>query len=227
MQTLVVGDIHGCFYEFQELLSKAGVAEDDPIVAVGDILDRGPGAIEVLEFFQTHPNARTIMGNHERKHLRESHGETEPALSQLITKEVLGEERYLSALQLMQPLPLFLELPEAVIFHGFFEPGIAIEEQKETVIVGTMSGETYLKKNYSSPWYELYEGEKPALVGHRDYLDSGEGFNYQDRVFGLDTGAYRGGPLTGLLLPEFRFVSVPSRENYWAKAKREYGWLLQ
>jgi len=225
MQTLVVGDIHGCYDEFQELLSKAGVAENDPIIAVGDILDRGPGAIQVLEFFQTHPNARTIMGNHERSHLRGAQDKSKLALSQLITKEVLGEKRYLSALQMMQPLPLFLELPDAMIFHGFFEPGVSIGKQMETVIIGTMSGETYLKKNYSSPWYELYDGEKPALVGHRDYLDSGEGFNYKDRVFGLDTGAYRGGPLTGLLLPEFRFVSVPSRENYWAKAKKE--WMLQ
>ncbi|MBV6452010.1 MAG: Bis(5'-nucleosyl)-tetraphosphatase, symmetrical [Anaerolineales bacterium] len=52
MQTLVVGDIHGCFDEFQALLDKAGLTDDDSIVSVGDCVDRGPDTPVVLRFFQ-------------------------------------------------------------------------------------------------------------------------------------------------------------------------------
>ena len=45
---------------------------------------------------------------------------------------------------------------------------------------------------------------------------------YQDRVYGLDTGCCTGGRLTGLLLPDFRFLSVPSRANYWEQVRAQY-----
>ena len=42
MQTLVIGDIHGCYDELQALLDKAGFTEGDAIVSVGDRVDRSP-----------------------------------------------------------------------------------------------------------------------------------------------------------------------------------------
>ena len=70
MQTLVIGDIHGCYEEFQSLLDKAGLTDEDSIVSVGDCVDRGPNTPAVLKFFQEEPDAKLIMGNHERKHVR-------------------------------------------------------------------------------------------------------------------------------------------------------------
>ena len=66
MQTLVIGDIHGCYDELQSLLDKAGLTEDDSIISVGDCVDRGPHTPAVLRFFQENPKALLIMGNHER-----------------------------------------------------------------------------------------------------------------------------------------------------------------
>ena len=40
--TLVVGDIHGCYLELLDLLDRAGLGADGEVLAVGDILDRGP-----------------------------------------------------------------------------------------------------------------------------------------------------------------------------------------
>lgn len=74
MQTLVIGDIHGCYDELQSLLDKAGLTDEDAIVSVGDCVDRGPGTPAVLRFFQEKPNAKLIMGNHERKHEVLQHG---------------------------------------------------------------------------------------------------------------------------------------------------------
>jgi hypothetical protein len=55
-----------------------------------------------------------------------------------------------------------------------------------------------------------------------DYLRNGVPFVYQDRVFGLDTSCVHGGRLTGLVLPEFRFVSVPSRGDHWTALRQHY-----
>ncbi|MCK4961662.1 MAG: metallophosphoesterase [Anaerolineales bacterium] len=48
MRTLVIGDIHGYYVELQELLEKADLTREDKIIALCDIVDRGPKSAEVL-----------------------------------------------------------------------------------------------------------------------------------------------------------------------------------
>jgi len=47
---LVIGDIHGCYAELLDLLDRAGLGTGDWILAVGDVLDRGPDSQQVLDF---------------------------------------------------------------------------------------------------------------------------------------------------------------------------------
>ena len=222
VKRLIIGDIHGCLAELNDLLDAAGLAADAEIIAIGDIVDRGPDSPAVLEFFQETPNAQSLIGNHERKHVRSRRGEIRPALSQLIARRQIGEDDYEEACRFMESLPCFIELPEAILAHGFFEPGLPSADQRETVVVGTLSGEHYLAKQYDRPWYELYDGDKPLIVGHHDYLRNGDPLIRDDKVFGIDTGCCHGSRLTGLLLPDFRIVSVPSRRDYWTELQQQY-----
>ncbi|MBE3123425.1 MAG: metallophosphoesterase [Planctomycetes bacterium] len=89
-KTLIVGDIHGCWDAFQDLLGAAGIGDKDEVIAVGDIADRGPDSPKVLEFFRTRPGALCVRGNHERKHVLASRGESRLALSQHLTRHQLG-----------------------------------------------------------------------------------------------------------------------------------------
>jgi serine/threonine protein phosphatase 1 len=221
MQTLVIGDIHGCYDELQALLDKAGLTGGDAIVSVGDCVDRGPDTPAVLAFFQKTPNAILLMGNHERKHVRAGRHEVKLAQSQKISRIQFGEI-YPDALAFMNTLPLYLDLPDALVVHGYFEPGLPLSQQRSTVLCGTMGGDKHLRTAYDRPWYELYDSEKPLLVGHHNYLGTDQPFVYRDRVFGLDTDCVTGRALTGLLLPSFRFISVPSRANHWAQVRQRY-----
>ncbi len=220
MKTLVIGDIHGCFTELQELLDKAGIADDDRIIALGDIVDRGPYSPQVLEFFCNSTSRLSLMGNHERKHVRGARHEVRLALSQIISRDQFGAS-YPQVLTWMGAFPLFVDLPDAVLVHGFLEPCIVLEEQRDVVLCGTMSGDQYLQRRYVQPWYALYDGVKPVIVGHYDHLRNGQPFMYRDRVFCLDTSCVHGGTLTGLLLPEFKIVSVPSRRDYWSETRQK------
>ncbi len=221
MKTLVIGDIHGCYTELLELLDKAGLGEDDRIIGLGDIVDRGPDTPQVLDFFCNSPARLSLMGNHERKHVRGARHLVRLARAQVISREQFGAT-YAQALQAMEAFPLFIELPEATLVHGYLEPGIALEDQRDVVLCGTMTGEQYLRKQYGQPWYALYEGAKPVIAGHHDILRNGQPFIYQERVFCLDTSCVHGGNLTGLLLPEFRIVSVPSRGDHWREMQRKH-----
>ena len=179
MRTFVIGDIHGCYEELHELLEKSGLTSGDSIITLGDIVDRGPETPQVLNFFRSHPEASSLMGNHERKHLRWSRGELSPAISQRISREQIGSE-YPGALRWMETLPLWIELPEAILIHGYLEPSVPLQDQRSQVLTGTMGGEHYLRTHYGRPWHELWDGDKPVFVGHLDYLRTGEPFVYRD-----------------------------------------------
>lgn len=219
MKRLVVGDIHGCYSELEALLDEVGLSSDDEIIAIGDIVNRGPDSPRVLDFFCRTPNARSLKGNHEHKHVLSFHGRSSPALSQIIAREQFGEDAYPKAVAYMESLPHFLEFADAIIVHGFFEPGVPLREQRDDVLLGTLDGEAYLRARYGWPWYELYDGEKPLIVGHRHYLGTARPLIHRDRIFAIDTGCTHRGALTGMLLPGFRIVSVPSARNYWPETR--------
>ena len=220
MKTRVIGDIHGCFDELMALIERAGLAADDEIIALGDIVDRGPATLAVMDFLRRAPRTRVLMGNHERKHVRSFWGEITSALSKRITRRQIGEERYADGCAWMNILPRFIELPQALLVHAMFEPGVPLHRQQEPVIVGTLSGEHYLKQHYRRPWYELYDGALPLIVGHHNIGGGAKPYIRTDgRVIGLDTGRYGGGALSALLLPDFKVLSVRSRANHWAAVK--------
>ena len=64
-RTIVVGDIHGCYDELIELLERCSFSEADRVVAVGDLITKGPKDREVLDLFMTDERFRTVIGNHD------------------------------------------------------------------------------------------------------------------------------------------------------------------
>ncbi len=146
------------------MLDKAGLAEGDTVIGIGDMVDRGPETPQVVDFFKNTPNFKAIMGNHERKHVRAARHEVALSISQKISQAQFGPA-YPAAREWMSGLPLYLELQSATVVHWYFEPGVALEWQNPMVLCGTMGGERLLRQRYTRPWYELYDSDKPVIVG--------------------------------------------------------------
>jgi serine/threonine protein phosphatase 1 len=218
MKQLVIGDIHGCYDELHELLAAAGLSSSDEIISLGDMIDRGPDSPAVIRFFRETENASSLYGNHERKHVLAASAGGSLTPSQVLAREQFEEEEYSKAIEFMKELPHALDLDDALLVHAYLEPRVSLERQDERVLLGTLGGQRYLEATYSRPWWELYRGAKPIVVGHHDYAKDGTPFIFRDRVFGIDTGCCRGGKLTGLILPDFRVIQVPSKKDYWAEA---------
>lgn len=62
----VVGDIHGCFKAFMDILRQIKFNEEDTLYVIGDMIDRGPASLKVIQYIKDHENMIPIMGNHER-----------------------------------------------------------------------------------------------------------------------------------------------------------------
>lgn len=215
MQTLIIGDIHGCYTELLDLLAAAGIGDEDLVVSVGDLVDRGPDPGAVLDFFQKRENSVVICGNHERKHIRGV-----LSYSQQVTKQQLGD-RYEEHVRWMAGLPYHWEREDVRVVHWGLYPGVPLDEVPEDVRAGTTSGDTRLRERLGDrPWYDFYKDAKPVVFGHA--VVGAEPLVIEDRIFGLDTGACHGMRLTGLLLPSLRLVSVPAVANHWETVRKQW-----
>jgi Calcineurin-like phosphoesterase len=76
-KTFVIGDIHGCDIALDILLNRMDITQQDTVVLLGDVVDRGPGSKEVIDLLlnlKKFCKVVLIMGNHEEMMLDSMRG---------------------------------------------------------------------------------------------------------------------------------------------------------
>lgn len=61
----VMSDIHGVYDKYLHLLEKIAFSDDDSLFVLGDVVDRGPEPIRVLQDMASRDNVYLVKGNHE------------------------------------------------------------------------------------------------------------------------------------------------------------------
>ncbi|MBE6990852.1 MAG: fructose-bisphosphatase class III [Ruminococcaceae bacterium] len=63
--TYAVSDIHGCCDTWLQALDVIRFSDDDTLYVLGDMVDRGPAPIRLLQDMMARPNVIPLLGNHE------------------------------------------------------------------------------------------------------------------------------------------------------------------
>lgn len=63
--TYVMGDIHGEFERYKEMLSKINLSMSDSLYLMGDIIDRKPNGVDIALDAMSRENVFMLKGNHE------------------------------------------------------------------------------------------------------------------------------------------------------------------
>lgn len=66
MAIYVLSDVHGHKAALDEALGLASPGDSDAIYVLGDMVDRGPEPLGVIQLVRSLPNTHVLMGNHER-----------------------------------------------------------------------------------------------------------------------------------------------------------------
>lgn len=196
-----------------DLLERVGPSAGDRVIFAGDLVDRGPLPRECVELAMSH---ECILGNHEDKHLQQRRKRPADLLpDHARTLSLLGPEH----LAYFDGLPTMIALPEhgAVVVHAGAYPGVPIAEQDRHHLLHIQCVLPPSKKSHwpskappgHSFWAALWQGPERVIFGH-SVLDRAF---VGDHAVGIDTGCVHGGPLTAVVLPEWRIVSVPSRQT--------------
>ncbi|WP_409967508.1 fructose-bisphosphatase class III [Bengtsoniella intestinalis] len=64
-KTYVISDIHGHYQAYLQILDAIQLKVHDRLYIVGDVLDRGPAPITLLQDIMKRPNVELLLGNHE------------------------------------------------------------------------------------------------------------------------------------------------------------------
>ncbi|MCT1515098.1 polynucleotide kinase-phosphatase [Dietzia cercidiphylli] len=235
----VIGDVHGCRAELEELLGTLGYdlerdqagravdarhPESRRVVFVGDLVDRGPDSPGVLRLAMgmvESGNALCVSGNHEAKlakalgrgTVKATHG-LQQTLDQLATEDgsfVARTRAFCDGLV----AHYVLDDGNLVVAHAGLKEkyhGRASGRVRAFALYGDTSGETDefgLPVRY--PWAEDYRGSASVLYGHTPVTET----EWVNNTLCLDTGCVFGGSLTALRYPEREIVSVPAQDTYY------------
>ncbi|MDQ1293058.1 MAG: hypothetical protein QG608_939 [Actinomycetota bacterium] len=241
----VIGDVHGCLTELEQLLEKLGhrIVRDQAgravdaahpegrrVVFLGDLVDRGPDSPGVLRLAMGMVGAGrafAVPGNHEAKLVRALRGRNvqirhglAQTLEQLAAEpKEFGEqvERFCDALV----SHLVLDDGRLVVAHAGLKQayqGRASGRVRSFALYGDTTGET---DEYGMPvrypWAQEYRGTATVLYGHTP-VPSPEWVN---NTLCVDTGCVFGGRLTACRYPERELVSVPA-ERVWYEPVRPF-----
>ena len=232
-RSIVVGDVHGCLAELEELLRAVRYAPgEDRLVFLGDLLDRGPDPVGVLRRVRA-LGAECVLGNHEEKHLRyaahearrrEDSGYRNP-MRRFDAKRTAEHARLdRDDLLWLASLPRTLALGGGwVAVHAGFVPRLRLPAQppdwtiRLRYVDGAGNPVPRARGDAGEPgvrrWAESWTGPESVVYGHFPHrLDLPKRDEPAPGVvcLGIDTGCVYGGRLTALVLPEAEIVQVAS-----------------
>ena len=212
-RTIVIGDIHGCFDELSDLLELARLRPNDRVIAVGDLIVKGPKNSEVLDLFSSDPRFTSVIGNHDRVIRQYWRGEPVPLTKEQRTAARELEPRREVYFEYLRKLPFTIDLGSHLVVHAGVRPGVPIEHQMAADLteMRTMGADPERRKGV--PWYEIYKGEQIVLFGHWPSREP----RMAERAIGLDTGCVYGRKLTAYIVESNEFLAVPARDKYTGK----------
>ncbi|WP_079508123.1 bis(5'-nucleosyl)-tetraphosphatase PrpE [Mesobacillus jeotgali] len=244
MKLDIIGDIHGCYFEFEELTKKLGydwssglpVHPDGRRLAfVGDLTDRGPESLKtallVWELVMNSRSAYYVPGNHCNKLYRyllgnkvqTTHG-LETTVSEFLSltseDKNIFREKFIS---LYESAPLYHVLDDGhlVIAHaGIREDYIGKNNSKVKtfVLYGDITGQTNPDGTpLRRDWAQKYHGKATIVYGHTPVKEP----RILNNTYNIDTGAVFGGRLSALRYPEMDIESVQSTMPFLPEKFRE------
>lgn len=219
-RAFVIGDIHGEYQMLKQLLTYWS-PEEEELIFVGDLIDRGPQIFKTLELvwsLQKEYDAKVIRGNHEALFLdflqhpnqawdlyqRNGGATTLASLNHLALNEIndypldelvnLTTENYPYLMAWLENLPLYLEYGEWIIVHAGVDLQLTNWQQSKPSDFYWIRDPFHLGDNRTG---------KKIIFGHTPvkFLNATPGdlstWHHQGK-FGIDGGAVYGGDLIGI-----------------------------
>ncbi|TNE31438.1 MAG: serine/threonine protein phosphatase [Bacteroidetes bacterium] len=194
MNILAVGDVHGCYHTFKQLVEEHWNPENEFLIQVGDLINKGRNSGKVYAYARRLQDEYPyqvffLKGNHEERFIKLHN---RPGVDKLIDKckkdFVKRDINIKRALEWMKALPLKWENPSILITHAGISP-FSKDPYGPNARRGVLHNRSSLKNI-----------GKVQVHGHL-LLDKGEpAYSSESNSWCIDTAAWTGKKLTALRL---------------------------
>lgn len=135
MAIYAIGDIQGCYRELRQLLDQIRFdPAQDKLWLVGDLVNRGPGSLDVLRFVKSLGDAAiTVLGNHDLHLLAVAEGIAEPHRTDTLD-EVLNAPDRDELLAWLRSQRLLYAQNGYVLVHAGLLPGWTVEQAQRLAV---------------------------------------------------------------------------------------------
>jgi len=214
-ELIVIGDVHGCAAELEDLLEVLSPGEGASVLLLGDLINRGPESHRAVRIARE-SGLNCLMGNHELR-LITYRKRRDPSILKSYDYETLQNLRPEDWHYLAKLLPFYeTEDSRFVCVHGGFRPG----RPWRTQTVKDVCEAKWIPPNEIPPeqrrgknsihWSELWKGPPTVVYGHTPDPEIRFGSN----TLCIDTACVYGGYLTACRLPSMEIVQVKARKAY-------------
>ena len=211
MGTYVISDLHGEAHLFHKLLDQIRFSDEDHLYILGDVIDRGPDGIALLQEIMATPNITLLLGNHEYMMLQYfSPNATEIEVKRwnkngnMPTRDAylkLAPAEQMQMIEYLQSLPPHIEITigdeNYYLVHGF--PGENVHDEvwcrpammdpnpfpQTTLIIGH-TPVLYMKEAKENREYRIEEmiraGEHPTILHTPGFIDIDCGCSLDDPI---------------------------------------------
>ena len=228
-RTILIGDVHGCLAELQELLGATNaLTANTHIVFLGDLIHKGPHSAKVLRFVKSLQcshlwTVTTILGNHEERHIRwydwQQSDQPNP-MTYIEGYEDLGITPDL--IEWMRSWPMYYNGPDWLAIHGGVGkrvrllPVDTLEACKKVSKSAKARAMSILRLRYETKtghqvhmgeetehdryWAEQYNGRFGHIYFGHQTFDPRQGFKRFRHATPLDYGCVHGGLLAAQVI---------------------------
>lgn len=222
MRTIIIGDIHGCDQALRRMLEKTGPGEEDRLILLGDLFDRGPESWEVFQTVraldeQMGERFVLLKGNHEDYLMQEKLTLTQKMIWDRVGRRATEKSFRRHGARMEDARP-FLKEKCRLYWRGekaqAVHAGVQVEPIEENDEYTLVHDHDIVRRN-------AYQG-RFTVVGHiaidfptwfrgdgetTEWIQPGEWFPLPETgVLCIDTGCGKGGKLTGMVIEGDRYL---------------------
>lgn len=227
-RAIVISDIHANFKAFKELLKKVEFCEQDILILLGDIVEKGESSLDILhyvmELMKTH-NVYAVCGNCDAiamEVLKDTKNEELLKYILIRNQTLVGEmcraagielhrgidmgkvkkelrEIYKEELSFICDLPHIIEIGQYVFAHAAVYPG-RMEEMKPSQ---AMKADDFMNQGYHFDKYHVV-GHWPTSLYCKEIPDCNPKIDKENKIISIDGGNVlkRDGQLNALIIPD-------------------------
>ena len=170
-----IGDIHGHLGTFRALIHRLKLGEEDRVVCLGDMIDRGPDSAGLIDYIRSHPQIICLKGNHELMAItslqEDGHVELWQPWLERGGRSTWGsyivrangdlyeaKELFASDLMWMDNLPNHIVLDDVRLVHAGYDPRMPLDLQGDKELL-------WIRKRFYAHEYAV-DPNRTVIFGH-------------------------------------------------------------